>query len=184
MPNDVGTRDTMRILTLIMLTCSLILTTACGPDYLQDDEDPYKDHKGFRIDQEAEIKDTVEHRQVMDVLLQYRQAMVNKDIGTIKRLVSENYYENAGTTNTTQDDYGAEQLEQLYELVSQHAEDVKYDVTVKAMNVDGDRASVDYEFDFAYHYKVGDKVAWDAGVEVNRLEMESSDGEWKIVSGL
>ncbi len=174
----------MKFSNVFLLIVSALFLVACGPDYLQDNEDPYKGQRGFKIDEEAEIKDTVEHRQVMDVLLQYRDAMVNKDIGSIKRLVADDYYDNAGTTDTTQDDYGAEQLGQVFELISQHAEDVKYDVTVKAMNVDGRRASVDYEFDFAYHYKIGEKVAWDAGVEVNRLEMEERNGEWKIVSGL
>jgi len=174
----------IRNLTLVFLLVPLALSIAYGPDYLRSDEDPYQEHQGFRIDSEAEIRDIILHRQVMDVLLQYRQAMINKDIGTIKRLVAEDYYDNAGTTDTTKDDYGADELSEVFALISQHADDVKYDVTVKAIDVDGSRASIDYEFDFAYHYKIGEKVAWDAGVDVNRLEMEERGGQWKIVSGL
>ena len=172
-----------RLLLLPLMVLLLGLQLACGPGLIRS-EDLYADDQGFRIDEEAEISDTLEHRQVLDVLVQYRRALMRKDIGSLRRLIAEDYYENAGTTATTSDDYGASELPEVFELLSQHAEEIRYAVNVKSVEVEGDQAVVDYEYEYAYRYRVGDQETWDAGVDVNRLELMTRDGEWKIVSGL
>ncbi len=126
----------------------------------------------------------MENRQVVDVLLQYRRAVIRKDVGALRRLVSEDYYDNGGTTDTTRDDFGVDELPEIFELIAQHAEQIKYDVVVKDVEIKDDVAYVDYEYEYAYQYKVGDQTSWDAGLEVNRLELAQRDGEWKIISGL
>jgi hypothetical protein len=166
-----------------LLVALFVASIGCGPAYLKK-ESHYAEEVGFTIDDEAQIPDTVENRQVLDVLVQYRSAIVRKDVGSLKRLVSAEYYENGGTTNTTTDDYGAEQLPKIYEMMAQHAENIRYEVTVKELVVDGQRAYVDYEYQYAYQFKVGEQPSWDAGIDVNRLELLDQDGEWKIISGL
>jgi len=155
----------------------------CTTDYLKKDKG-FEDIDGFEFDREAKIEDTSEHREVVGVLIEYRGALVSKDIGRLKRLISDEYYSNAGTTNTTADDYGAVDLPGVFELLSKHADEVKYDVVVKAVNVDGRKASVDYEYHYAYRYDVSGQASWDAGVDLNRLELVQREGAWKIVSGL
>lgn len=162
---------------------SLLLLSACGASYLRTD-DIYEEQAGFAIDEEAEIRDTTDNRKVMDVLITYRNAMVRKDVGALRRLISERYYDNGGTTDTTRDDYAAEALPEIFELLAQRADQIKYDVVVKNLEVKEGVAFVDYEYQYAYQYSVGDQPTWDAGLDVNRLELESEDGEWKIVSGL
>lgn len=174
----------MHVRSFIVMFVTFTFLAGCGAGYLKDDAEPYTEQDGFKIDEEAEIRDTAEARQVIDVFLQYRNAMAAKDVGTIKRLISEDYYDNAGTTDTTRDDFGPEELDEIFELIANYADNVKYDVTLKALTIDGARASVDYEFDYAYHYTIGEKSNWDAGIEVNRLELEQQAGQWKIVSGL
>lgn len=172
----------MKIRNLVLLVMVSFLM-ACGSAYLEADEH-YPEERGFTIDEEAEIADTLEHRQVIDILLQYRNAVVRKDVGSLRRLVSEDYYDNGGTTDTTRDDFGVDQLPDIFELIAQHAEQIKYDVTVKDVAVTDDVAYVDYEYEYAFQYKVGEQTSWDAGLEVNRLELGRRNGEWKIVSGL
>jgi len=169
-------------LVVVVLAVGL-LASACSSDFLRSDTH-YQDEKGFTIDEDAKIEDTVEHREVIDVLLKYRNAIVNKDFGTLKRLVAPDYYDNGGTTDTTTDDYGPDKLDALYELMAKHAKNIRYDIVVKDVGVDGDHAHVDYEYKYAYQYTVGDEVSWDAGVEVNRLQLEHQGADWKIVSGL
>ena len=173
----------MNIRTLTALLALVFLLASCGSAYLRT-EDHYENEVGFAIDEEAEIADTVENRKVSDVLVQYRRALVRKDVGTLQRLISERYYDNAATTDTTRDDYGDEQLPELFELMAQHTDQIKYDVVVKNVQVKERVAWVDYEYEYAYEYKVGETPTWDAGLDVNRLELESENGEWKIVSGL
>ena len=50
--------------------------------------------------------------------------------------------------------------------------------------VKGAEAFIDYEYRYAYQFKVGEEESWDAGVEVNRLELKRVNDQWKIVSGL
>lgn len=144
----------------------------------------YEDQSGFRVAEDAEIPDNTKNREVLNVVAQYQRAMTNKDFGTLKRLVAEEYYENSGTTDTTEDDYGSEKLPKVYELMANHAEEIKYDITVKRVRFRRDRALVEYEYEYSYKFSVDDKPNWDAGVDVNQLELVSEDGSWKIVSGL
>ena len=162
--------------------CVLCLS-ACGPDYLMDDN--YKANDAdFRIDEEAKIKDTEEHREVLELLSSYRQAVVKKDFGALNRMVDKSYYDNAKTTNTTKDDYGHAQLKGIFELMAAHTSAIQYRMTVKQLEVEPMEARVDYEYRYTYQYTVGDEVSWDAGVEVNRLDLRKVDGKWKIISGL
>ncbi|RDV38872.1 hypothetical protein DV096_08750 [Bradymonadaceae bacterium TMQ3] len=178
MPRGIA-RATMALMTLIFVTLSL----GCASRYITPDA-LYADDPEFRIDAESEILDTTEAREVLDVLYRYRQAVVDKDYGTLNELVSDDFYANAGTTETTSDDYGRDELVSVLEMTAQHADRIQMAVVVKGLTVEGMRAHVDYEYDYAYQYNVGDMKSWDAGVDVNRLRLVREDDRWKIVSGL
>ncbi len=172
-----------QLLVVVVVGMMAFGTVACGGDYIRS-EDLYANEPGFNIDNDANIPDTTVNREVLDVLAHYRTAVINKDFGSLKRLISKSYYDNAGTTDTTTDDYSAEHLGKVFELMAKHADDIKYNVVVEGVAVKKDRAFVDYKFDYSYQYKVGDQVSYDAGVDVNRLELAKEDGRWRIVSGL
>ncbi|MFW5966749.1 MAG: hypothetical protein ACOCV2_04480, partial [Persicimonas sp.] len=89
-----------RLLAAMVIAAVTAAGFGCGGEYLRDD-DLYEDDPAFRIDEEAEIPDAHKYRRVLDVLAHYRRAVVEKDVGTLRRLASESYYENAGTTDTT-----------------------------------------------------------------------------------
>lgn len=161
----------------------VFLTVGCASQTIKGDE-LYGDVDGFRIGQEADIPDETEYREALDVLVQYRKALVQKDVGALKRLISKDYYDNAGSTDTTDDDYGHEKLPDIFEMLANYADEIKYNVTVKRVQFKHKRAMIDYEYEYAYKYDVGEKATWDAGVEVNRLELVTEDGRWKIASGL
>lgn len=172
-----------KLLILLLLSMVVLAGVGCGPSYIRADQ-LYVDDPNFQVDEESKIVDSTENREVLDVLAHYRRAVVNKDFGSLKRLISSNYYDNAGTTDTTADDYDATHLTQVFEMMAQSAREIRYDVLVKAVKVENNRAHVDYQFDYAYQYVVADDVSWDAGVDVNRLELVLEDGQWRIVSGL
>ena len=171
----------MRLLTLFF---SLVLAfSSCAATHLNT-EDHYADQRGFTIDDEAQIDDTLQNREAIDILLQYRNALIRKDFGSLKKLLSTNYFDNGGSTNTTTDDYDATSTPALFEMLAKHTEGIKYKVTLKSVEVKDNIAFVDYEFEYAYAYKVGGEITWDAGIDVNRLELTSENGDWKIISGL
>lgn len=172
-----------RLLVAFVISTGLLAGVGCGSDFIRDDQ-IYKDDPDFRIDEDSEIEDTLENREALDVLATYRKAVVAKDFGTLKRLISPNYYDNAGTTDTTEDDYSAEDLGEIFELMAQGAREIRYDVMVSAVDIKGDRATVDYKFEYAYQYVSADDSSWDVGVDVNRLELVKENGRWLIISGL
>jgi membrane carboxypeptidase/penicillin-binding protein len=159
--------------------------SACASGYLNTEDLGLQDDRDFAIDAESKIEDTDDSRKVVRVVADYRSALVRKDFGALRKMIDDEYYDNGATTSTTRDDYGKEQLvSEVFEMVAQHAEAIQYRVTVKDVRVNDDRATVDYEFRYAYQYRVGEELTWDAGVDVNRLEMSRKDGAWKIISGL
>lgn len=168
---------------LVLGWAMLLLGVGCA-DHLIQGEELYDKDPGFRIGEEAQIEDNTQNRKVLDVLAQYRKAVVAKDFGTLKRLVSEDYYDNGGTTDTTEDDYGWEKLSEVFELMANHAEEIKYKVVVKDLKYENERAMVTYEYEYAYKYDLGPKPSWDAGVEVNQVEMIKHKDRWRITSGL
>jgi hypothetical protein len=172
-----------RLMVVCLVGLAAFGSVACGGEYIRS-ENLYSNDPGFQVAEEAEIPDTTVNRQVIDVLVHYRNAVVQKDFGSLKRLISEEYYDNAGSTDTTEDDYSAEHLGEVFELMAQHADEIKYNVLVQEVGVQKDRAYIDYKYDYAYQYAVGNEVAWDAGVELNRLELIQENGSWRIVSGL
>lgn len=170
----------MRFLVTLFILFSFV---SCAAGNLNT-RDHYEDQPGFTIDEEAVIPDTLANREVIDVLLQYQNALVRKDFGSLKRLISPNYFDNSGTTNTTVDDYDHKTLTNIFETMAKHSEDIKYKIVLKSIEILEKKAFLDYEFEYAYAHKVGGELSWDAGVDVNRLELVSENGEWKIISGL
>ncbi len=167
------------LITLLML----VMLSACAAGQIQD-KNFHQDDTEFRIDEEAAIEDTEGNREVLEVLVKYRQALVRKDFGELGAMIADDYYDNGSTTNTTRDDYGKDQLSEFFEMLANHAENIQYRVMVKRVVVKGAEAFIDYEYRYAYQFKVGEEESWDAGVEVNRLELKRVNDQWKIVSGL
>lgn len=174
-----------RVLAATMIAAVAVVSVGCGNDYLRDEE-LYEDDPGFRIAEEANIPDRTEYREILDVLAHYKHAVVSKDFGTLRRLTSEDYYENAGTIDTTEDDYSADSLSAIFELMAERAEEIKFSVVVQEVDLDAerDRATIDYEYEFAYKYDVGEDSAWDAGADVNQLELMRENDQWRIIGGM
>lgn len=167
----------------LFLPLMLLFLVGCGGAQLRADNF-YEDDQNFTIDEEAVIYDTADNRAVLDVLNEYRQALVSKDFGTLNRLVSDDYYSNAGTTHTTTDNYGRGELDEIFELIAQHAQQVRYRIVVKELEVSNDRARVNFEYEYAFQYQIGDSEEWDAGVDVMQMDLVREGDRWKITGGM
>lgn len=151
-------------------TCcaSLLVVGACATTYLP----------GTRI------VDTPEHRELLDLLERYRQALEAKDAATIVGLASPRYFEDLGTPETG-DDYGYEQLAQhVLKDSFAHADQIFVTLTIDRLEAAGERAEVDVRFEYRAHlrFPAGDK--WINDTEFNRFELAREDGRWKFLRGL
>jgi hypothetical protein len=133
----------------------------------------------------TEIRDTEDNRAIYDLVLAYRKAVEQRDNEALGGMVSNRYYENAGTTERTNDDYGFDALEnKVFPLLRENIKAVQYSILMREIHVDGDQAWADFEFYANFKYVEGGEVAWDRKNDFNRMEFVRESGHWKIVAGL
>ena len=126
-----------------------------------------------------------ENREVYRVVMAYRSAMEARDVDAILELVSPNYYENGGTTETDEDDYGYDELrDKVAQLLSSNVLAVRYHILLTEIDVSGDRASADYEYRAQFKFMEGEQEGWAQQSDFNRLDLVREDAGWKIVAGL
>lgn len=157
-----------------VLAFSLITQSGCAGRFLE----------GDIIHAEAKIRSTPENVDVMHLVDTYRQAMEAVDVDMLRSLISQDYYENAGTTNTTDDDYGHEGLESIFNILTQHVKEARLNVKIRDIRVYDDRADVVFEYAYTMLYQVGDTKRWQTERDVNRIQLHREDDAWLIVSGL
>lgn len=179
--HDVQTARALRGRRFVLACAALALAglaVACGPSRIEN-------VKGLRIDDETDILDTERHRAILEVLTNYHGAMEARNADALKSLVSEDYYENAGTSDRTDDDYGYQTLNAAFAILDS-VEVLKCDILIKDLRVDGNRAQVFYEYTFNYLYKVGGVPRWEAGRDLNRMDLirDQDNGRWMIYRGL
>ena len=140
--------------------------------------------RGATIEQ-TEVPDTEENRILYAQVMAYRDAMERRDIEAIMALVSRNYYENAGTTDRDEDDYGYEELrDEVIPKLLDNVKVVQYRLLLRRIEVDSERAFVDYEYFYRFKFSEGGNDGWAQRNDFNRLEFLMENGTWKIVAGL
>lgn len=150
------------------------LLTACGGQFV---ESPI-------IDPTAEIRATDETEDITELMEEYAEALESLDTDRIDALMSRDYYENSGTTDTTADDYGYATVPEMYATLRDHVEDVRVELAVHDIIVEDDRADVLFEYSFTMLYMIGEESRWETDRDVNRIQLRREDVGWRIVSGL
>ena len=156
-------------LSVIFVVAAALAASACAGNYLPG----------------TKISETPETRALYEVVMKYKRAIESREPGKILELVSRNYYENNGTTDTREDDYGYERLKTvvLPEL-QQNIKAVQYRILLSRIEVDGERAWATYEHFTTYKYVEGGRAGHDVQNNYNRLDFALESGAWKIVAGL
>lgn len=164
----------MRLAPLLATSLSLLFVTACGGQYL---DSPL-------LDDDARIRRSPAGEAVTGVMEEYERALDAMDIDAIRALVSEDYYENAGTTDTTADDYGFDEVTTMFATLLDHVEEMDIDISVRDVIVEEDAADVLLEYTMRVRYSVAESAHWETERDVNRVQLRNEEGAWRIVSGL
>ncbi|MCB9520983.1 MAG: nuclear transport factor 2 family protein, partial [Myxococcales bacterium] len=135
-------------------------------------------------DAELRVRRSDDTEAITDLMETYARAVDGMDLATIRELVSDSYFENAGTTDTTRDDYGVDGLETVLTTLRDHVDDIDVGVAVRDIRVAGDAADVLFEYTLRVRYTVADASHWQTERDVNRFQLAREHGEWRIVSGL
>ncbi len=133
----------------------------------------------------TEIDDTPENRGLWERVMEYRRAMEERDTEALTAMVSRKYFDNAGTTDRADDDYGYDRVvNELIPELRDNIRDIQLRVLMRRIDVDGDRAFADYEYFYQFKYVEGGIEAWQPGNDFNRLEFVRENDTWMIASGM
>lgn len=131
------------------------------------------------------IPDTEENRAIYDIVQAYREAIEQRDVKLLSAIVSPRYFENSSSTATDEDDYGYEALrDKVLPLLQDNIKAVQYRIRLTRIEVEGDRATADYEYWLKFLYAEGGREGWRVQNDFNRLEFLKGPDGWKITGGL
>jgi hypothetical protein len=136
---------TLRALRLALVGALVASFAACGTSYIAN----------------TKIPDTEENRAVYQRVMEYRRAVESRDTNTLEAMLSRAYYENAGTTDRADDDYGFEKVrDTLLPELRDNVLEVQLRILLHRIRIDGDRAYADYEYYYTFRYVEGGIEGW------------------------
>ena len=173
----------VKLKTLFIAAALAISLSGCGASMLETSDfgQPYY----FSIDEASQIPDEDPHVEILRTVQKYRDAMAQKDVATLRSMISKEYYENASTTDDLTDDYGNERLDEIFnDYLVQSVKDIRFIIQIKQLTHEGMEYYVDYEYIWNFRYEVAGQSYWQSKNDTNRMTLVKEDGAWKIRGGL
>jgi hypothetical protein len=127
----------------------------------------------------TDIDETADTNAIIEVVGKYNTAVDAQDAAGILALVDKSFYDDAGTL-TPEDDLDYATLKTKLPVMLQKFQDVRVRITVKTLNVVGDKASLVYNY--VITFRIGQKVSTDS--DIKRMDFKRVGGVWKIVKGV
>ena len=131
----------------------------------------------------TEIDDTRDNRAIVDVIDAYRKALDGRDGTAAMALVSQDYFDDAGTGEAT-DDLDRDQLAKALAETLTRMPVVKLELAVTRIDVDGDKASAYLFYDSRYRVATPRGEIPKRDSDLARMTFRREGGFWKIASGL
>lgn len=140
---------------------------------------------GTAMIENTEIPATDANKEIYGRVMEYRRVVEARDADKLMSMVSRRYIENGETTDDPNDDYGYDELrDQVMREFRDNILEVQLRILLRRIEVDGDRATADYEYYYNYKYVEGGVTGWRPKNDFNRLEFVKEEGIWKIAGGL
>ncbi len=156
---------------LAVSVISLLPLAACGPKLIPG----------------TDITATDDNQAIVDVLDNYRRAVEAKNVEGIMKLVSSDFFEDAGTPDG-KDDYSYAQLEERLKGWADSVRQVRMELNPKSIVVaeDGNTAQLRYFYDINFQLVGGEGQPdkWEHDSDFDEMTLKKVNGAWKITSGL
>ncbi len=130
-----------------------------------------------------ELRDTPDHRALLEMMESYRQAFESRDVGALVSLASTRYYENSGSTETD-DDYSYEGLNKYFTEHFKNIEKCTLDYSLREVRVEDNKASISFRFTARYLMKLPSGPKWRVFEDINQMNLVKEQDHWKVVSGM
>ena len=138
---------------------------------------------GAQLIPNTDVPDTVENREAVEFVEDYRHAVETHNPASILRLVSHDYFDDNGTPSSG-DDVDYEQLQARLGRWTADVLDVRYEMRYRRVTVYPERVFVDVTYTGSFKVRTAEGERWERRLADNRLELIREDGELRIVSGL
>jgi hypothetical protein len=139
---------------------------------------------GSQMIPNTDVEDTPFNRNIIQFCEEYRKAVEQRNTARLLQMAHENYYEDGGNVDATDDlDYAG--LKAYLEDKFRETKAIRYEIRYRRVGQGRkDVIFVDYTFSASYklHTEMGD--VWKRSVEDNRLEMIAVGDKFKILAGM
>lgn len=131
----------------------------------------------------TDVKDTSDNRAVYQTIQAYREAMDRRDAAAVLALAAPDYFDNSGTPQPEDDVDRAILAERLPQDLAK-VDAVRLELTVRKVEVKGDRAEAEVFYDGWYRVKTPTGVVPRRDSDIHRMRLRKVDGRWLFTSGL
>jgi len=131
----------------------------------------------------TEIPDTPDNRAIIEVVDQYRKAFDRRDVQGVMVLVSRSYFDDAGTSDKS-DDVDYARLPQVLTETFARISEMRLELGVTSVATRGDDASVDLFYDALYKIATPSQRVQKRDADVQRMHLKREGQAWRISSGL
>ena len=131
----------------------------------------------------TEIPDNDENRAIIAFCERYRHAVEDRNVGLLLSLASQRYFDNSGTT-TADDDIDREGLERVLTERFKELKAMRYEIKYRDVFESVGVIYVEYTYNMAFQYQIGEKTKWSNRTADNRLELERVSDGFLILTGM
>lgn len=133
---------------------------------------------------ETDIDDTPDNRAVLQLVEDYQEAVEALDAQAVLALVSPEFYEDNGNTDSS-DDYGYEGLKESLQMSFERTKAMQLVLRVDAIEVEADEAFAELMYEYRAQNDYPSGMKWETGTDRTRLRLRKNpNGQWRIVSGI
>ncbi len=130
------------------------------------------------------IERNEENRKIIEIVEEYRQRLMQRNVVGLLALASPRYFEDSGTPRSD-DDYGFDGLKKVLETQLPRVKSLRYDIEYRNIRVTGDQAEVEVFLDGSF--EIAAPEAGDRYRRVNdyhRFLLNKEGDEWKFIAGM
>ncbi|MBX3182094.1 MAG: hypothetical protein KIT72_10440 [Polyangiaceae bacterium] len=150
------------------MACALLVVLGCKTHYIPN----------------TDVEDTDFNQRVIEFCEQYRRAVERQNVALLLKLADENYYEDGGNIDSTDDiDYAG--LEEYLRSKFRETRAIRYEIRYRNVSKGRrDVIQVDYTYSASYRIPTHQGEVWRRKVADNRLELIPDGESFRVISGM
>jgi hypothetical protein len=129
------------------------------------------------------IAATDENRTILEVVEQYRQRLVQKNVNGVLVLASKRYFEDSGTPRAD-DDYGIDGLRGVLERQLSRVKTIRYEIEYRKLSVTGNRAELEAYLNGSFELESQSGDRYRRVSDFHRFVLEHEGEHWRFLSGM